>query len=73
MMHPAFDCPVCPSCGGKLGIGDSEGLAAGWLRCVGCGHEWEATPEDLEQAARADAAWRALEDEAKAAFDRGEL
>lgn len=36
---------------------ERERLPSGWLRCVCCGHEWQAAPAELEQARRADAAW----------------
>lgn len=68
-VKPWNDCPPCPSCGQTCGtrcvstnaFGESapgdEAPAPGVLRCFSCGHEWTATQAELEQAARADAAW----------------
>ncbi len=60
-VKPWNDCTTCPSCGQACGtrcpIDGAEAPAAGVLRCLACGHEWAATQAELEQAARADAAW----------------
>lgn len=57
-LQPWANCPPCPSCSLPCGTG-LHGMPADMLRCSACGHEWhEADPTRVEQAARADDAWR---------------
>lgn len=66
MTPPWCDCPPCPKCGGN-GTRSSGFEAASYARSLGprflsCaerGHVWEASAEDVEKAAKADAAWEA--------------
>jgi hypothetical protein len=62
MSEPWTDCPACPNC--KLPCGSrSRAREIGYRRdpaelaCCACGELWSATPEEWEQAVRADAAW----------------
>lgn len=52
------DCPTCPKCTGSRCLSDGrERPRDGWLRCLCCGHEWQATAAELEQAIASDQAW----------------
>ena len=55
---PHQDCPACPECTGPCGT--FEDAPPGVLRCCACGHTWEPTAAEAEQARRADAAYDAL-------------
>jgi hypothetical protein len=77
--EPANDLPPCPECsleGPDTGLGSlcaddgREAPPAGSLRCVCCGHEWEASEAELEQARAADAAWLAVQEREREAADR---
>lgn len=60
MGAPWTDCPPCPSCSLRTSITayrDQGTMLAPWLWCPACGHRWEATARDREQAERAEAAW----------------
>lgn len=59
MTAPHQDCPPCPDCTAPCGTTE-DARAPGWLICAACGHEWEASRADLEQARRADAAYAAF-------------
>jgi len=64
---PWHDTPTCPlersgsPCGGPLTAAD-ELLGSGELWCCACGRKSEATPEQVAQARRADAAWEVEQD-----------
>lgn len=70
LAKPYHDCPACPRCAVRCGVGlgpnMSGNLPPGELRCCACGHRWQGTAAELEQAAKADAAYRD-------AIARGEL
>ena len=65
-MNPWHDCPPCPNGCGHVGVPIRAG---GWnhradpdkhnLVCPACGAGWEGTPEEVEQAERAQLAWEA--------------
>lgn len=66
MSDASTDVPLCKRvltdgsvCGGPRTEMDHEGLASGFLRCCMCGYDDPATPEELAQARKADAAWDA--------------
>lgn len=61
-----LDCPTCPYCGSKTGLGQTQHpLGPTSLLCACCGKDWIGTPEQIEQANRADAAWDRRQDNAK--------
>ena len=64
MVKASRDCPTCPECSAPCGSlcrdDGAEAPRPGWLRCVCCGHEWEATPAELDQAEAADRVWEEL-------------
>lgn len=61
-----LDCPTCPFCGSKTGLGPTQHpLGDRSLLCAACGKDWIGTPEQIEQANRADAAWDRRQDGAK--------
>lgn len=70
-IEPSCDCPTCPDCTGPTGSlcrdDGREAPAAGWLQCICCGHEWEATPAELAQAEAADRAYAEAQDREAAA------
>lgn len=64
-MKPEHNCPRCPHCGDRTGVPQrawdwnhrakpSEGHN---LACPACGGGWVGTPEEVEQAERAQRAW----------------
>jgi hypothetical protein len=59
------DCPPCPECTAPCGsrcLSDgAERPRDGWLRCLCCDHEWEATEAELAQAVAADQAWAVMQ------------
>lgn len=64
MTAPWHDTPMCKRvfddgkvCGMHRTALDCEGLAAGELRCCACGDDAPATPEELAQAHKSDAAY----------------
>lgn len=60
-MSAATNCPTCPACecptGTTLARESDERLLPPRLRCCACGDEWDATPDQYEQARAADDAW----------------
>jgi hypothetical protein len=64
--EPARDCPTRPSCSAPCGSlcedDGREAPPAGSLRCVCCGHEWQAGEAELGHARAADAAWLAVQE-----------
>ncbi len=52
MPEPWLDCPQCPECKIECCV-----LRDGNLLCAACGHKFEGTQEQREQAAKANAAW----------------
>jgi hypothetical protein len=62
---PAYlDCPTCPLCGSRTGIGHLQHMSdRKMLRCAACGNDWIGTEEQVAQAERADASWEKRSDE----------
>lgn len=66
-VEPWAGCPPCPQCKAHCGTREGQFTATAyarsqgpsWLSCSHCGATWEASPEDVAQAERADAAWTA--------------
>ncbi len=58
-IQPWMDRPTCPYCGSATGVGASVygNDTPGTLKCLACGEYFQGTPEQLEQARKADAAW----------------
>lgn len=53
MTEPWLDCPQCPECKIECCVLRDEKLL-----CAACGHKFDGTQEQREQAEKADAAWK---------------
>ncbi len=62
-LKPWQDAPTCPYCGSACGLGASQyGITTeGMIICASCGRHWQGTPEQVEQARKADEAWERRE------------
>lgn len=79
MTEPWHDTPLCKCvlgdgtvCEGPRTELDHEGLPAGMLRCCACGDDAPATPDEIAQARKADAAYLREVDPEQAARRYGE-
>jgi hypothetical protein len=64
MVAPHHDCPPCQACGCPVGVpirtqepGRWYGPDESTLFCPACGVGWIGTPDEVEQAEKAQAAW----------------